>query len=209
MKAFIITLALYCTMTRVIRCGPFQSSCDHLGSLKISYQDAESEEDIWRIGCNIKCRLTEAGIFKDGIVHSTIVDPDFKEHDIINECTDKFHEVGGNANCSHFFELWKCMEQLREPWSHLENIKDIEGRCAESKECFGKCIYEHLGIFQNGVFRSEYTPDVLRLEYRKFIVESLNFCYEDAEKRYEEDEKYSCLYFEDLDVCFKKQFYIF
>lgn len=209
MNRFIITVVFCFTFARFITCSPFQSSCDHLGSFKISYKDAETEEDMWRIGCNVKCRLTEIGIFKDGIVHSTIVDPDFKQHDIINECTDTFHQVEGNQNCSHFFELWKCMEKLRDPWSNLENIKDINAKCAQVEECYGKCVLEHLGIFKDGIFDSEYTPDILRPEYRKYVVESLTFCYEDVEKRYEDDEQFSCQYFEHIDACFKKQFYIF
>lgn len=209
MKTLIVAIASYFCFAQLVSCGPYQSSCDHLGSINISYKYAESDEDIWKIGCNIKCRLTETGIFRDGIVHSTIVDPDFKEHAIINECSDRLHAVKSELNCTHFYDLWKCMEQLREPWSHLENVGDIEQKCVETNECYGKCIYEELGIFKDGVFTSENTSEVLTPEYRKYIVKSLTHCHEGTNKRYEEDTRYTCEYFRDFNLCFKKQTQIF
>lgn len=209
MKTLIVAVALYACLTKLASCSPYQSSCDHLGSPKISYKEAMSEEDVLKIGCNIQCRLTETGIYKDGIIHSSIVDPDFKEHGIIKECTDKFHAVNEELDCSHFYELWKCMEKLREPWSHLENIKEIEAKCVENNECFGKCIYEEVGIWKDGVFTSENTAEDLAPEYRKYIVRSLSLCHENMNEHYEEDERYSCKYFQDFDSCFRKQLSIF
>lgn len=208
MKASIVAVTVCLCIAKEVCSWP-QSSCDHLGSPKISYKDASSDEDILKLGCNIKCRLTEAKVFKDGIIYSSIVDPDFKEPDVIKECEDKFHEITGEKTCEHFYELWKCLEKLREPWSHLENTTDIEGKCVENIDCYGKCVYEEVGIFREDVFTSENTPEHLPPEYRKYIIKSLNLCNNITNESYEENEKYSCKYFEDFDVCFKKEFIIF
>lgn len=209
MKAVIVAVASYFCFVQLIGCAPYQSSCDHLGSINISYKYAESEEDIWKIGCNIRCRLTETGIFRDGIVHSTIVDPDFKEHDVISECSDRLHAIKSGLNCTHFYDLWKCMEQLREPWSHLENFEDMEKKCVGRDVCQEKCIYEELGIFKEDVFTSENTSEVLGSEYRKYIVKSLTLCHGVMNKLYEEPTRYTCEYFKEFDLCFKKQTQIF
>lgn len=208
MKTLIVAVAFHFYIARIVSCTTYNSSCGHLGSSSIFYKDAESDEDIWNLGCNIKCRLTEHGIYKDGVIHSSIVDEDFQEHDSIYECIDKFHAVK-ELNCSHFYELWKCMEKLKEPWSHLVNIKDIEGKCVKDVDCYGKCFYKEMGILKDGIFTSKHTSEDLPHEYRKYIVKSLMYCHKDTNKHYEEDDWYSCKYFQDFDLCIKKQLLIF
>lgn len=210
MNVFIVVAVSFCCcIVQLVYCVPVQSSCDHLGPTQFSYKHVQTSEDILKLGCNIKCRLTETGVYKDGVINNNIVDADFKELAIVNECNSKLPTDKDEQDCTHFFEVWKCLEKLREPWSHLDNINEIEEKCGGDNECYGKCVYEELNILKDGVFTSENTPENLAPEYRKYIVKSLDLCHEKINENYEEGGKYECEYFEDFNKCFKKQLSIF
>lgn len=204
---FCCTAIILVYSANFIVCDP-PISCDHLGSTRISYKDAKSRNDILRIGCNIKCRLTASGVYKDGF-RNEMVDPNFKELEIINECNSLLPEDVDEQDCSHFYEVWKCFEKLREPWSYLQTINDIEEECKGDEECDMKCIYEHLGILSDGNFVSENTPEKLAPAYRKFVIENLELCHNKMNEIYGEDDRYNCKYFKHFENCLNEKMSIF
>lgn len=126
-----------------------------------------------------------------------------------------------------FYEMYKCLtEEIMKFKDAYEPIEKIQNKCnskynirginihdskiskanRESYGCYVKCVHEHLGSLKDGSMNtSSFSKSFSSFpEIEKALVNTLESCFKEVNKKYEGKPKDTCDYFFDYNLCTDK-----
>ena len=161
----------------------------------------ETDADKEKIGCHIKCSLSESGTYRDGHIDLKTKYPDVKEIKAFEECNEKLKNKDIEHTCMMFYEAYKCMDQLDDPWANYENVEEIRSKCGKDKTCEDKCFFETVGMLKDGHFESDNLPKDLAPMYRSIVKTKLDGCTSEMKEHYKDVEEYTCEHWGKFGEC--------
>lgn len=181
--------------------------------------DAERENHGWYW----KCKLASVGGFKNNTIDlmSIMANKALLGPEVIDDCYNGYGEIEDNE-WQPFFKMWVCLKQHKKTpieiheitrmckdshnmsrFQNIRNVSELKSMTEDDKDAFGcitKCFYEEMGSYkEDGVF------DAVRFvrsgNGNDKVLKRIQECLDEVNVKFSEQQRYSCRYFFDLDIC--------
>lgn len=186
----------------------------------LTLDKVKTAEDRENMGCFFMCTLIDYGAYFNGTLHlNKAVESESARH-AVSECYEG--KVFNGSDCRPFYEMWECFEvqfrNVKNAVSDLENAKEICKNKLEIIEepvnktamslkdkvnhgCFVRCVNIEMKILKDEQFDPDNLLDSFTFALRKMIIERMKRCHGETNSKFNDVEKYSCLYFYYYNEC--------
>lgn len=173
-------------------------------------EDPQNKE---KIGCYIKCQITDHAEFFNGTFH---IEEGFFENIIANLTGDCFNSVEDtDFGCNHFYKVWSCFKgNLIKSKEAVDSLSKAIRQCKPVNEkkitkndyqCVPKCVFEHLGFSRADVFdvdgMSTWFKGHFPAQMGRMLAGVVDKCYKKVNARYSGDIERNCKYFYKFFKC--------
>lgn len=187
-------------------CGP------ELSLLTLVQMD-EYPENKEKIGCYLKCQITDHAEFYNGTFH---IEEGFFENIMAHLTGDCFNTIEDNDfGCNHFYKIWTCFKgyliKSKEAVDAISKSVTLCKPVPEKKitkklyQCVPKCVLDKLGFvgvdkfdpsIMSSWLKNHFTPKVGDL-----FTNVVNVCHNKTNLRYSGEISYDCKYFYKFFKC--------
>jgi len=192
-------------------CGP------ELSILTLMQMD-EQPENQERIGCYVKCEITNHAELYNGSFH---IEEGFFENIVANISGDCFNSVAEtDFSCTYFYNVWSCFKgYLIKSKEAVDAISKAIRICKPHNEkkitkndyqCVPKCVFERLGFSGATVFDVDGTSSWFRShfppQFGRMLAGIVDTCYAKTNLRYSGSSNLDCKYFYKFFKCYVLEF---
>lgn len=169
------------------------------------------------------CALFDLGFYYN---NSLNLNPAMQNESVKLGIPDCFEErVFNGTDCKPFYDIWQCIQvRLNKTEEDVSQALDTTEICRkefgvheietnrtfqtykekENLGCFVRCVNIKAGLLNDNVFTHTYLTTSFRRELRKMVIEKLENCHEETNRKFEEIPKYSCIYFYYYNECIER-----
>lgn len=182
----------------------------------LTLDEVRTAEDRENMGCYFRCILFDYGAFYNGTLH---FNKTIEEESSVSECYE--NKVFNGSDCTPFFEIWECFEiQFRNLKSAVSNVHITKEFCRNEQSgiaeapvnktyykeqlnhgCFVRCVNIRMKVLKDNVFNPDNLLDSFSFALKKMVIDRMKKCHVEINNKFEEAERYSCLYFYYFNEC--------
>lgn len=140
----------------------------------------------------------------------------------VEDCYKNCRDIE-DSDWKTFYDVYVCLMEFKKSFADLRQVKeeckkdidltkltgiqtisDLESMSEDDKKeigCASKCTYEKLGSYRNGSYDSLKFVQSLPNAIRGLVAERMLKCEEETNAKFNEEERFSCRYYFDFDVC--------
>lgn len=175
------------------------------------------------MGCFFMCTLIDYGAYYNDTLHLNRAVKSESARHAVSECYED--KVFNGLDCKPFYEIWECFEtQFRNVNNAVTDVQDAKTMCRKENGvaevpsnqtfvsfqeklnhgCFVRCVNIEMKVLKDNVFNPDNLLDSFTFALRKMVIERMKRCHIETNRKFENLERYSCLYFYYYNECNEK-----